>query len=248
MEGLSDGQLEQIAALVKPAKSETGTQKMPVEITACIPCYNALCWATGSLFVTLHSLEIGAQSLRVKLVLCDNASTDGTQLVLKAMAEKDPNDYSGGRIPDYIVRKFWLGRFPDGIQIAEPVPVNEEYPQGQSRMNAHMKVIHPRMLALVDTPYVLTVDSDVEVPRGSVRTMLDALKNDSELGMVGIIYEDCDHVQHGLRMMRTEDMRALNWGARGCTCRFLNDEVKRMGKKVLHLSPLSARHTKMERG
>ena len=246
MEGLSDAQLERFAALVKADKTEPekGIQHMPVEVTACIPCYNALYWGTGSLYVTLHSLEIGAQSLQVKLVLCDNGSTDGTQLVLKAMAERDDP-------VDQIVRQFWLSLFPAGIQIAEPVPVNEEYPQGQSRMNAHMRVIHPRMLELVDTPYVLTIDTDVEAPRGCVRTMLDALKNDPKLGMVGIKYEDCDHVQHGLRMMRTEDMRALSWGdpgPRNCTCRFLCDEMKRMGKKVMHLSPLSARHTKYERG
>ncbi len=245
---LSVAQLEQIAALVKTDKPEQDIQKMPVEVTVCIPCYNAFCWGEGSLNVTLQSLEIGAQSLQVKLVLCDNASVDGTQLVLKAMAEKDPKDYPGGRIPDLTVRKFWLGRFPAGIQIAEPVPVNEEYPAGQGRMNAHMKVIHPRMLELVDTPYVLTVDADVEVPRGAVRTMLDALKNDPECGLVGISYAPSDHVQHGLAMMRTEDKRLIQWGARGCTCRYMNDEVKRMGKNVIDLSPLSARHTKYEGG
>ncbi len=247
MDTLSSAQLERIAALVKADKPLPKAEvfQLPCEVTALIPCFDALCWEWGSLFVTLDSLLLGHQSVPVKLILCDNGSRDGTQDFLRALKQDDAKTAS------QVTRSFWLERFPAGIEIAEPVPENEEYPAGQNRINQHLRVIYQRMLELVDTDYVLTVDADVEVPRGAVRTMLDALKNDVELGMVGIGYGPADHIQHGLAMMRTEDMRSAKWpdpGPKSCTCRVLNDEVKRMGKKVLHLSPLSARHTKMERG
>lgn len=245
---LSDAQLKRIAALVKADKPlpESKAFQLPCEVTACIPCFDALCWEWGSLYVALDSLLPGHQSVPVKLILCDNGSRDGTQVLLRAMAEKE-----GKNIPDQVVRSFWLERFPAGIKIAEPVPINEEYPEGQNRINYHLRELYRRMLKLVDTPYVLTVDADVEVPRGAIRTMLDALKNNADLGMVGIGYGPANHIQHGLAMLRTEDMRAARWpdpGPQNCTCRVLTGEVERMGKKVMHLSPLSARHTKMERG
>lgn len=231
--------MEQIAALMRARDVDTPLLKLPCEVTACIPVFDSLTVEFGTLMNTLHSLI--HQSTQVKLVFCDNGSRDGSQVLLDEMSR------------DTVTRAFWLERFPHGIKVAETVPQNEDYPRGQRRMNVNMKLLHQRMLDLVDTPYVVTVDSDVEVPRGGIRTMLDCLKDDPDIGMVGIGYPpNADHVQHGLLMMETEFKRSLGWESmpveflKRCTCKWLNERVKNAGKRVVRLDPLSARHTKLE--
>jgi hypothetical protein len=104
-----------------------------------------------------------------------------------------------------------------------------------------------KMWPLVETPYLLTVDADVDAPHGGVRTMLETLKSDSEIGMVGIMYERAaDHVKHGLAMLRTELAQKIALVPGECPCSHMHKQVEEMGHKVVYLSPLSARHRKYE--
>lgn len=250
MESINEQEIvARVMAAIKAEQARPAADPDGCEVTVCIPTFDSLCWEFGSLSETLHALRWTAQGMWLKLVLCDNGSRDGTQLLLRAMSEAgDPWD------SNQVVRQFWLERFKD-IKVAEAVPQNEEYSPGQARINYHQKIMYPRMLELVDTPYVLTVDSDVRPPRRCARIMLDFLKENPDVGLVGIKYPPkSDHVQHGLAMMETEFRRSLPWEEmridqlQRCTCVWMNEQVKARGKTVAWLDWLSAGHTKWERG
>ena len=230
---VSDDQRRVIEAVVSAVAvpQPLGTvEKMPCEVTACITVWNGLC----TLGHTLFSLEKGAQSVPLRLILAENGSDDGTQLVLRDMAK------------DSVTRAHWLRRGFRDIGVVEE-PQHEEFPGRFPREYVNIKACFEKMFALVETPYLLTVDADVEVPRGSLRTMLELLKGDDTLGMVGIIYEfETTHVKHGLAMMRTELAKKVRLRADACMCSQLDRQIRDMGFSVKHLSPLSARHVKLE--
>lgn len=227
-----------VAALQAPSVAN-GVSLMPCEVTVGIPVYQGfrvLGW-------TMHALEIGAQSVPLKVILAENGSTDGTQLVLRDLMH------------DSVTRREWMGRGWRDISVVE-VPQNEEYPAGEGRILYHMRECHRAMLAKVDTPYYLSVDADVEAPRGAVRTMVELLNRDQNVGVVGIQYDPAaDHVKCGMMMMRTTEAR--EWMARvemkpertgqyRCLCGHIDTIVHQDGRKTVHLSPLSARHAKLE--
>jgi cellulose synthase/poly-beta-1,6-N-acetylglucosamine synthase-like glycosyltransferase len=246
MNDLSQAQMERIAALVKAEKAvqkDEENWELPCEVTALIKVYNALDPDCGTLFYTLRSLIFGVQSISVKIVLCDNGSTDGSQVILNQLkAEVTTAGFQGSA-----TRAYWLAKFRD-IQVVAAMPQNDEYPEGQRKRNSHYKAMYARMLPVVDTDYVLLIDADVDAPTGSLRTMLDALKDDPELGVVAIGYDPNVHIEQGLMMLGTELARSIDWKKRerGCVCRLITDEIQGMGKKALRLNALSARHRKRE--
>ena len=234
---MNRNEMEQIAGMlnVRPDAPTPKQSTMPCEVTACIPAYNAIC----TLGLTLWSLEWGAQSIPLRVILAENGSWDGTQAWLRDMAREDQGQ------PDSPTRKHWLVKFA-GIQVIE-VPHTDQYPPGFPQAMENMVECLRQMWPLVETPYLLTVDADVQAPSGSLRTMLEALKQDEKLGMVGIIYErEVDHVKHGLAMLQTEIALQIDLVAGQCPCSHMHKQVEEMGYKVRYLSPLSARHMKRE--
>jgi cellulose synthase/poly-beta-1,6-N-acetylglucosamine synthase-like glycosyltransferase len=223
-----------MAALQAPYKP-AGADVLAAEVTVCIPVHNAI----KTLGYTLHALEPGAQSLPLNLIIAENGSEDGVQCFIRDLRQPS------------VTLRYWSHRFRQ-IMVVE-VPQNEEYPvENKSREFFNIRECFREMFAKVQTPYVLTVDADVEAPRGSVRTMLEALKQDSELALVGIQYDlETDHVKHGLSMMSTELARDLATRLEmrppyTCMCSQFTRMVRDANRKAVNLSPLSARHLKLE--
>jgi hypothetical protein len=212
-----------------------GQDVIEVEVTACIPVFNAF----KTFGYTLHALEPGAQSVPLDLIIAENGSEDGVQCMIRDL--RGPS----------VTTRYW-SQFFRQIMVVE-VPQNEEYPvENWARGAYNVRECFRTMFPKVQTPYVLTVDADVEAPRGAVRTMLEVLKRDSEIALVGIQYQtSVDHVKHGMAMMATPLAASMATRLQmkppyTCMCHQFTRMVREDNLKAVNLSPLSARHAKDE--
>jgi len=205
---------------------------MEPEVTACIPVYNGI----RTIGYTLFALEHRAQCEPVKVIICDNGSRDGSHLLIRGM-QKDPVSMS-----------FWNGRHPAGL-IATSVDYNDSLQGRFPREGWNIRQCFKKMWPLVDTEFILMVDADVDTPRGAVRSMLDILKNDPTVGMVGCQYDPVtDHVKHGCALIRTllalEILPTLRTEV--CMCRQINQFLKVKKMKAVAIDGLKARHASRE--
>jgi hypothetical protein len=238
---VEDEMMRRVAAIIRAIQSSPQggvVDSMACDITVCIPVFNSI----RTLGETLFSLEIGAQSVPMKLILAENGSSDGTQVWLKELGEFRKSE---------VTLKWWLQRFRE-IKVVE-VRQNEEYPvEGKHRELWCIRECMQKMFPLVQTDYLLMVDADVECPRGGVRTMREALEQDEKIGLVGIQYDPMtDHVKHGMAMMRSDQAKEYVQRLEmkppyQCMCSQYTKMVIADGKKAVNLSPLSARHLKLE--
>ncbi len=105
------------------------------------------------------------------------------------------------------------------------------------------------MWPLVETPYLLSMDADVEMPVGGLRTMYDMLRADDGVGQVGIIYEEATtHVKHGLTLMRTDMAKQLlsRFTSAKCLCQQICELLDAKGFRSVHVPSISARHARNE--
>ena len=94
----------------------------------------------------------------------------------------------------------------------------------------------------------LGVDADVCIPAGGVRTLLEMLKANEKVGIVGIGYDPkVDHVQHGCALIRTDLAQKFTLTEKSCMCRQFCAQTEEMGYEVRHVPAMSARHMKHER-
>lgn len=218
------------------ARAPMRVYEFPVEVTVAIPAYN--CWRT--LGDVLFALEQGAQSIPMKLLICDNGSTDVTGDIVAS--------------PRFAKWLKEVCHFPD-VTVLEPTPhTDKEYLTERVLNNQEAKLLNvqfqrAKLAVFCDTPYIWYVDADVLAPVGAGRTLLDALKADEKLAALGILYDwKVDHVQWGCTMCRTPVMKALKWRAEGCECRYATRLLREAGYKVEYLPPeqWTARHRKHE--
>jgi len=228
---------QQLAELKASTQSEAlPITEFPVEVTCVIPTFNV--WFT--LGRVLRALEMGAQSMPMKLILCDNGSTDPTADIL-----------AGKKIVSWLKAHAFVDP-----QVLPPVPhvvtgPNQQVVRGQAQKNVNMEFMRKKLTMAVDTPYILYVDADVEMPVGGVCDLLNALKSDEKLALAGILYDrKVDHIQMGCTMGRSEVMKELDWSSEGCSCRWATRKLRSMGWKVEYLDPerITARHLRHEEG
>ena len=232
---ISQQELERIASIVSALQTPSGdtpAAKTPTEITACIPVYNAI----KTLGMTMHSLGRGMQSMPIALKLCDNGSTDGSQAFVRDL------------LVDSVTRTHWLTRFPRGVS-AMQVPQHDDLPARFPREYFNIRECFRAMWPAVETPYLLMMDADVEMPQGALRTLYDILRMDGKIGQAGIQYDEVsDHVQHGCALIRIE--LALQVLPRltidTCMCRQINTLLDGMGYRSVHVPAMSARHSRNE--
>lgn len=211
--------------------------RMPVEVTCVMSVWNDFM----NLPRVLFSLEKGAQSIPMNLILVDNQSTDPCRAIL---AWPD--------LPKWLKQKGFvdvrvLGVVPRTTQMQDGSPIRNP----QAVRNINLEFLKKKLTMAVQTEFVLYQDSDVLMPTGGVRDMLEALREDPGLALVGILYEPfSDHVKTGCTMGRTEVLREVDWNSDGCTCRYLTKLLRSRGHKVRHLDPghITARHLKREVG
>jgi glycosyltransferase involved in cell wall biosynthesis len=233
-ETLSASEIERIAALVSAKRApdlSLARESLPCEVTAVVYVYNCIC----TLALAMRSVEPGAQSVPVKLIVADNGSRDGTQAFVRDLAS------------DSVTRNHWLSRGFRDIRCIS-VPHNESH-AGLPGKLWNMRECLRETTKLIDTEYTFSFDADVETPSGALRTMLDALKEHPRLGAVGIQYDDSvDHVEHGCTMRRTDALRkaVVEMTFTDCPCRQIHRHIEGQGLLVRHLPPLSARHMKLE--
>lgn len=236
---ISDDLLKRISALVGAegaASCPQGNITMPCEVTAAIPTYNAI----RDLGDCVCALQPGHQSLPLKLMLAENGSEDGTQLVLRDLMKPS------------VTRAYWSQFGFRDIMVVE-VPQNDCYAvEGRQRHRYNVRACYQAMVVKIDTPYVLFVDADVVCPTGAVRTMLEVLQADAAVGLVSVSYDfSTDHPQLGLAMMQTQRARAYvdkftMKPPYPCMCKQLTQLVVSDGLKAVPLHPLHARHKRLE--
>ena len=235
MTDLSQQELERIASVVNAMRAKTPdgpASKVPTEITVCIPAYNAF----RTLGMVLHSLGRGMQSMPVAVILCDNGSTDGTQMFVREF------------LRDSVTKGHWVKRFPRGIS-AMQVPQYDDLPARFPREYYNIRECFKVMWPTVETPYLLAMDADVEMPQGALRTLYDILRLDETIGQVGIQYDEAiDHVQHGCTLIRSElAVQVLpRLTIETCMCRQICSLLDGMKYRSIHVPAMSARHARNE--
>jgi hypothetical protein len=171
---------------------------------------------------SLYYLEGGAQSLPMAWHTANQGSTDMTKMVLEALGKEVPS------IKEY---KF-IGDIKD-----------------HGDLMRNMCHVRNALADSVETEYALFVDADVCLPIGAARTMLDEMKRDPMLGILGIQYlPETTHVKAGCMMCRTSLLKQFKWYVDGCECNWMNKEAIRLGYRVEHLKGWVARNLKMEQG
>jgi hypothetical protein len=235
MQSVDKEQAELIASLVATLQGDTPPEtKMPCEVTVCMPVKDAV----FTVHKALRSTWFRRQGLPVKLFMTENGSIDGTQEFVRGLRD------------DSVTRDTWLkwSRWRK-LKVFEVEP--EVAVAGQRFPGEYYNIRNcfQKMFLHVDTPYVLTLDADVDAPSGSIRTMLEALKRDEKLGIVGIKYDDnVTHVKHGLSMMRTSNAR--EWASRlqpdACMCSQWCKMSEDADLKCVNLPGITARHRKNE--
>jgi cellulose synthase/poly-beta-1,6-N-acetylglucosamine synthase-like glycosyltransferase len=206
---------------------------MECEVTACIPVRNGF----RTLGYALYSLEFGAQSEPIKVIVCDNGSWDGTQLMVRGLMQPSP------------VQTYYAKRHPTGI-VGMEVSYNDSMQARFPREGWNIRECFKTMWQAVDTDFILMVDADVDVPRGAVRSMLDMMKADEALGLVGCQYDpSTSHVKHGCAMIRTVVARELlpSLLPDRCMCSQINELLALRKLKCVAVDALKARHCSREK-
>ena len=186
-------------------------------ITIAIPTYNS----AHSIWGVIEKLPI--QGLKeINLIIADNGSADGTYEGLEA-AKKNG----------------WFKRF-NSIEIIQCGHIN-----GDKMVN--IGYMRKKISDVLDSEYVFWLDSDVILPPFGISIILDELKKDKKLGMIGIAYEpNADHVQMGATAMRVKDAKKTHWiyTAQKCDCRYCIEQLTEQGLSTKYHDNLMARHLK----
>lgn len=232
---LSTHDAAMVASIIETMRAgkKSCADQMPCEVTVCVPVYNAIM----VLPKTLRATWFQRQGIPVEMFITENQSIDGSQDFIRGLRDASVTRDS------WLKRSGW--RHLQVFEVEQEDGLNWRFP----REYANLRNSFQQMFAKVTTEYVLTLDSDVDLPAGSVRSMLEAMKRDPKLGIVGIMYDYAtDHVKHGLSMMRAADARM--WASRltidGCLCSQWCRMAGDAGYKVINMPGITARHRKNE--
>lgn len=227
---------DDLRRLVNMVDQDSPKTRLPTEVTCVIPVYNSFL----SLPRVLYHLEPGAQSTPISLLICDNTSQDPFGVLLSEsnrhfISWLVSRGFTAAQILPAVTR---VTQRPDGTPMAP-----------QEIINTNLETVWKKLTMAVTTPYILYVDADVLLPTGAVRMLLETIKSDLDLAMLGCQYEVVtDHVKMGATICRTEVMRETQWESIGCPCRFITKYLKSQGYKVEHLPGVYATHLKREVG
>lgn len=188
----------------------------PLEVTVCIPCGP---WALNWVWRSIGSLVPDLQSIPVAI---------HTTAQSNAIAEASAMEHGADGWCSCGIKEFkHVGMVPATGQPIVDICASR------------------KMLAeSVETPYTIFLDADVRMPTGGVKLLIDALKADKVLGMVGIPYTlATDHVKMGCTAFRTEELKGFEWHSDGkCECHALCMWYKGKGMDVRHLEAVTAEH------
>jgi glycosyltransferase involved in cell wall biosynthesis len=234
MSGLSQAEAKIVASVLATLREDVPIDaKMPCDVTVCMPVYNSIFTVQKA----LRSTWFGRQSTPVNMFICENGSTDGTQDLLRGL--RDPS----------VTRDWWLGRSKWRNLVVFEQPQEESLNGRFPREYFNIRACFSHMFKHVKTKYILTLDGDVDLPAGIIRTLLECMERDEKLGIVGVLYDlQASHVKHGLSLMTTANARRwverlqINECMCAQWCRMAEDD----GLKCVNLPGITARHRKNE--
>ncbi len=169
--------------------------------------------------IVLNALNF--QDIYPKIIVLDNGSKDGTFEALIMMIK---NKY----FPDLNIELQFFGEIT------------------RTRFQ-NLDMVRHKLCQLVDTKYIMFIDSDVLIPPYCIKPMLEKLEHDNRIGMLGLKYDvNATHVKLGASIIRTELIKDLKWKRTDdeCQCLCAAKEILVRGYLVQHYTKDLARHLK----
>lgn len=111
--------------------------------------------------------------------------------------------------------------------------------------NQNLDMVRHKLCEMVDTKYIMFLDSDVLIPPHSIKPMLQQLEHDNRIGMIGLKYDyNTTHVKLGASIIRTKLIKDLKWKRTDdeCQCLCAAKEILIRGYTVQHYTKTLARH------
>lgn len=200
-----------------------------MDLTTVMPVRNA--WFTMGR--ALRALGLAAESMPIRLLICENEGTDPSV-----------DDCKSPWLPPMLVQ---LGLVDH--EVLQPMPCSASSNQHQ-RMQENLCRMWGLFLATVDTPYMLWLDADVLIPPDGIYRLLDGMLGNNRLGAYGIDYPVApgsdqmhDHVPNGCTLYRMEAVRQIEpIGSQGCVCRWWNEKLTAAGWEVHKVPMVTGQH------
>lgn len=184
-------------------------------VTICIPTYNSANYIKN----VLDSLTM--QGEKIKVLLMDNGSKDGTVALIEALLKSKYYPYKIAFYECPYLRKGRVKNIPK---------------------------IRYELCKIIDTELMMFLDSDVLLPPHAVHYLKQEFEKTENCGMMGVCYEPyANHVLMGAVMLRTEDARHIKWifDMKGkCECLNAAEQLQAKNLAVKYHPWLMARHLK----
>jgi GT2 family glycosyltransferase len=178
----------------------------------------------GALTLNAALETVATQEIpRLKVLVYDNGSADGTAEMLKKQIEN----------------KWWK---PELIEL-KLIETTER--SGGRTLN--IPFMRHRLSQEAETEYVFFLDQDVQLPVLALKKVIEEFEKKEYVGMIGIRYEPtADHVQMGATLMKTEIAKKIKWQMTADACECLNciKELQNLGLVSEYHPYLQARHIK----
>lgn len=186
-------------------------------VTVCMPVMNA----SKAINASLEALAM-QEIPRLKVLIYDNGSVDGTPEMIKKQIEN----------------KWW--RYID-MELSETT----ERTGGKT---VNIPFMRHKLLGMVKTELVFFLDADVIIPPRSLEQLVKEFDESKGVGMMGLRYEPLhDHVTMGATVMRSDIGRKIEWKWTGerCDCMTCIKQLQDMGLDSLYYRHTQARHLKI---
>lgn len=165
---------------------------------------------------------------RVKIVIIDNESWDGTPELIQGQLKN-----GWYKKPQFVI----------DLDI-KLITVSRISPNRADNIVANMQ----RLLEIIDTPFFMRLDSDVILSPNSLKPMLVMFKENPNLAMLALRYcPKKDHIPTDCTMFRTEDAKKVVWQwtkTTGCDCINTFNQLNGLSKDVMWHPDIQVRHVK----
>lgn len=175
--------------------------------------------------------RLALQSVPTGLILCDNGSTDETDIA----TDEFRAEMVGMGIRDF--RQFTI-----------PQKQIEDVRTRRNKNIEHMLARFAREMEHDPPEAVFVLDSDVIMPPEGLGRLVSEMAKREKLGAIGIDYDvDVGHLRMGCSLYRYAAFKKLaeiGFFSIGCPCRWMHKQLEAMGWEVDTLLGMTAEHRK----
>ena len=180
---------------------------------------------------------LGAQKVPVTVLLCDNASTDGSQWLMTTQRFKEDLKAVG------LANVTILPAIPSKAHMFEgKVILNKSVEHGAAKFAWECGQMQPQ------PDFLLWLDPDVIMPHGALPKLIQAMEANPRLGELGVDYDtEVDHVRMGCTFYRFAawaELAEIGFYSQGCPCRWIQRTLESRGWTVEKLPGFRAQHEK----